>query len=90
MLCQIGNDHHILPGDDTATDRHVTRAFRELHARLFRDMKPILVNDVDGRPGHAENTLPQLRQHFQFRHVGILEGHDRPHRDQTLHFPVRS
>ena len=88
MLRQVSDNHHIFPADDAGADRQVARAFRQLHSRLFGNMKPVLVNNMDRRPGHPEDPLPQLRQHLQFRHFGILERHDRPHSNQTLHFAV--
>lgn len=48
VLGQIGNDHDILPGDDAVADRQIARAFRQLHPRLFGNMEPVLIDDVNG------------------------------------------
>ncbi|MNL18884.1 hypothetical protein D3C87_1400530 [compost metagenome] len=76
MLGQIGNDHDILTGNYSVADRQIARAFRKLHSRLFGNMEPVLVDDMDGRTRDVKDALPQSRQHFQFRHLGILDGHD--------------
>jgi len=86
MALQVRDDDEVVGIDDAGADGEIARALGELHSGLAGDPLPILVDDVDGGKGRAEDAAGELGQGGKFRRRTAARGIQGANSEQSFSF----